>query len=501
MIKEIDVSPAGTLSDYETFYHLADAVRDLRVEASITIPTLRDRTVWMVNSADRGGGVAEMLPRMAKTLSDLGLPTRWVVIGSDQPDFFPLTKRIHNLIHGVGNPEFTADDRRLYESINMKNAEAFAKLVKPNDLVVVHDPQPAALGAILKRELGVRTMWRCHIGLDNNVDATRAAWRFLQPYVETYDLAAFSAPEYIPDYLAGRSTIIHPGLDPLSHKNRDMSAHKLVGILCNSGLKKERHPVLTPRFENVIKRVHPDGSFGEVNGDDEIGLLYRPIVCQISRWDRLKGFVPLLEGFVKLKSYLDDGRHNLSDRHRRRLEVLRLVLAGPDPSSVPDDPEAVEVLDDLTSRYARLDESLQRDIALLVLPMESRKENALMVNALQRCSSVVVQNSIQEGFGLTATEAMWKAVPIVGSRAHGLRQQIRSGIDGTLIQDPDDPDEIAERLSDILMTKSKRNRMAQSAQQRVRHEFLIFAQLGQWLRALNRAVSLPDRQLEIGDED
>jgi trehalose synthase len=279
-----------------------------------------------------------------------------------------------------------------------------------------------------------------------------------------------------------------------------MSAHKLVGILCNSALTPERHPVLTPPFEHGVKRLHPDGTFGKPNGEDEIGLLYRPVICQISRWDRLKGFAPLLDGFVTLKSYLNNGKQ-LSKRHRRRIEMLRLVLAGPDPKSVADDPEATEVLDDLIARYSRLDASLQRDIALLVLPMESRKENALMVNALQRCSSVVVQNSIQEGFGLTATEAMWKGVPVVGSRAHGLRQQIRSGIDGTLIQDPTDPTEIAERLSDILMTKTKRNRMAQSAQQRVRHDFLIFTQLGQWLRALNHAVSLPDRQSETGDED
>jgi trehalose synthase len=501
MIKEIDVTPAGTLNDYDSLYHLADAVRELRVEASIIVPALRNRTVWMVNSAGKGGGVAEMLPRMVKTLSDLGLPTRWAVIGSDRPEFFHLTKRIHNLIHGSGHPEFTAEDRELYESVNAKNAEALAPLLKPDDIVVVHDPQPLALAAMLKRQVGVRTLWRCHIGLENNVDATRAAWRFLQPYAEMCDMAAFSAPEYIPDYLAGRSTIIHPGLDPVSHKNRELTPHKLVGVLCNAGLHYERHPVLTPRFENVAKRLLPDGSFGETNGVDEIGLLYRPVIAQISRWDRLKGFLPLLEGFTKLKSYLRDGRHDLGPRHRRRLEMVRLILAGPDPASIQDDPEAIEVLDSLVERYSQLDESLQRDIALLVLPMESRKQNAIMVNALQRCSTVVVQNSIQEGFGLTATEAMWKGVPIVGSRAHGLREQIRSGIDGTLVQDPNDPDEIAERLSDIMVMKGKRNRMAQSAQQRVRNEFLVFTQLRQWLQALTRAVSLPERHAEKSDED
>lgn len=501
MVRVMDIAPTTRLGDYETFYHLTDAVRDLRVEASIIIPSLRGRTVWMINSADKGGGVAEMLPRMANTLSELGLPTRWVVISSDRPEFFPLTKHIHNLIHGVGKPRFAPEDRELYETVNRENADRLKSQIKPDDIVVVHDPQPAAMGAFLKRELGVRTVWRCHIGLDRHVEATRAAWRFLRPYVETYDLAVFSAPEYIPDYLAGRSTIIHPGLDPISHKNRPLPPHKLAGVLCNSGLVGERHPVVTPPFEQKARRLRPDGAFASANGDDEIGLMFRPVVSQISRWDALKGFGPLLEGFVRLKSSLADTTNNISDRHRRRLEMLRLVLAGPDPESVQDDPEAVEVLEGLKERYRGLDPALQQDIALLVLPMESRKENALMVNALQCCSSVVVQNSIQEGFGLTATEAMWKDIPIVGSRAHGLRQQIRNGIDGTLIQNPNDPDEIAERLSDILLMKGKRNRMAQSAQHRVRHEFLIFTQLGSWMQALARATSLPERHADGVDED
>jgi trehalose synthase len=500
MIETIDVNLAGTLGDYETFYHLSDAVRELRTEASILVPPLKDRTVWMVNSTAKGGGVAEMLPRVVKMLTDLGLPTRWAVIGSDRPEFFRLTKRIHNLIHGVSDSNLTGEDRALYEAVNRKNAKALAKLLKPDDIVVVHDPQPLAMGAFLKRELGVRTVWRCHIGLDRHLPETRAAWTFLKPYAETYDLAVFSAPEYIPDYLAGRSTIIHPGVDPVGHKNRELSPHKLVGILCNAGLKRERHPVLTPRFGDVAQRLRPDGRFTAANGEDEIGLLYRPVVTQISRWDQLKGFRPLLDGFVRLKGYLADG-HELSERHRRRLEVLRLVLAGPDPASVQDDPEAQAVLESLVAAYAGLDGALQEDIALLVLPMASRKENALMVNALQRCSTVIVQNSLQEGFGLTATEAMWKGVPVVGSHAHGLRQQIRSGIDGTITQDPTDPDEIARRLSDILEDPTMRTRMARSAQKRVRNEFLVFMQLCRWLRALTRAHSMPRQDQESSDDE
>ncbi len=153
------------------------------------------------------------------------------------------------------------------------------------------------------------------------------------------------------------------------------------------------------------------------------------------------------------------------------------------------------MLDDLCGVYRSLRPEFQQDVALLTLPMQSRKENALMVNALQRCSTVVVQNSLREGFGLTATEAMWKTVPVVGTRAMGLRQQIRSGIDGVLIQQPDDPDEIARRLDDLLRDAPKRLYMATNARQRVHSEFLIFfTQLCQWLRMLSAVASAPRRR-------
>jgi trehalose synthase len=224
-----------------------------------------------------------------------------------------------------------------------------------------------------------------------------------------------------------------------------------------------------------------------VNGA-QVGLLHRPIVCQISRWDRLKGFGPLLEAFVRLKRRLDDPVYAGEDGHRRRLEATRLVLAGPDPSGVSDDPEAREVLDELTEAYGLLPEKLQEDVVLLRLPMESRKENALMVNALQRCSTIVVQNSIREGFGLTATEAMWKRLAVIGTHACGLRQQIRPGVDGLLVRDPLDPDEVADTVDRLLRDVPRRQILARNAQRRVHKDFLIFSQLSGWLRLLAECV-------------
>jgi trehalose synthase len=249
-------------------------------------------------------------------------------------------------------------------------------------------------------------------------------------------------------------------------------------------MKLEHHPVVTPPFEHRAMRLGADGAFIPPDNHEEIGLLYRPIVTQISRWDRLKGFRPLIEGFVRLKGRLEAGEVNGDGRHRRRLEIARLVLAGPDPDSIQDDPEGQEVLEELKGLYRGLSPELQKDIALLSLPMESRKHNALMVNALQRCSSIIVQNSLREGFGLTAAEGMWKRVPVLATNACGLRQQVRDGIDGLLTRDPEDPEEIAENLDYLLGHMHQRSLMRRNGQRRVHDEFLVFRQVRRWLRLL-----------------
>ena len=488
MVEFAKVNEAFTLQHYEALHHLAGAVSDLRAEAAALVPLLKGRTVWMINSTGRGGGVAEMLPKMVTLLNELGLPTRWLVIETDRPEFFALTKRIHNMIHGEGHRRLSSADRQLYDAVSQENASKLEPLLGPEDIIVIHDPQPLGVGAILKRELGLMAIWRCHIGLDERLPATRAAWKFLRSYAEVYDHSVFSAPEYIPDYLAGYATVIYPGIDPESHKNRDLPPSKLVGILCNAGLEQESHPVVFPAFLHQAQRLRPDGSFGPAVDGARIGLMYRPIITQVSRWDRLKGFAPLLEAFVRLKQRLKANAKNYDEPHRRRLEIARLALAGPDPASIRDDPEAQAVLDELSAAYRKLPPEYQEDVALLTLPMDSRKENALMVNALQRCSTIVVQNSIREGFGLTATEAMWKRVPVVGTHACGLRQQLRDGIDGLLVRDPEDPEEIADKIDLLLRDARRRDILARNAQRRAHQEFLIFTQMQHWLRLLAECI-------------
>ena len=476
-----------SLATYANDPRFATLVSDLRSEAAQALPKVRGR-IWMVNSTATGGGVAEMLPGLVTLLRELGFKVSWAVMGSDRPEFFRLTKRIHNLLHGQidAGTDLGPDDARLLEAVGQANADQLAPHLAPDDLLVLHDPQPLAMGSLLAEKRGLRAIWRCHVGLDERNAATRAAWRFLQPLLDNYASAAFSAPEYIPSFLAGRASVLHPGIDPFSHKNRHLTVSKLMGILVNAGAQTAYEPVPTPDFPVPVRRLMPDGSLAVPR---EMGLLFRPIVLQVSRWDRLKGWRPLLDGFVRLKAQARAGQiDGLSPRNQRRLDLARLVLAGPDPASVADDPEGVAVFNDLRAAYLGLDPADQADVALLVLPMDSRKHNALIVNALQRCATVVVQNSLREGFGLTVTEAMWKRHAVLGTHAVGIRTQLRDQIDGLLTRDPNDPDEIAAHLRTLLATPRSRYEMGGRAYRRVHERFLVFSQLSRYMSLFLRTL-------------
>jgi trehalose synthase len=297
----------------------------------------------------------------------------------------------------------------------------------------------------------------------------------------------FSVREYVPPFLADRAVVIHPSLDPLSHKNRAMSLHKLVGVLSDAALVEPHWPLVAPPWPEGARRLQGDGSWAPATQPGDIGLLARPVVTQVSRWDRLKGFEPLMHAFRALKlGFVSRPARDV--RHRRRLELVRLALAGPEPASIQDDPEALAVLESLRARYVELEPDVREDVALLALPMGSRKANALMVNALQSCSDIVVQNSLREGFGLTVTEAMWKRTPILGSaRACGVRLQVRDEIDGVLVHDPEDPEALAEAIHHMLADENRLETWGNSAQRRVYDQFLIFGELRRWLEVLGAA--------------
>jgi trehalose synthase len=481
----IEVTGERGLEEAEEYAFLADSIDRLRREARPVAAAMRGRTLWMLNSTAQGGGVSEMLPGMIAHFRELGIAAQWAIIESDDDAFFQLTKNLHNLLHGVGDAALGNGDRALYEAVNEANARELLEHVRDGDVVVVHDPQPMPLAGYLNaHRQDLHLVWRCHIGLDVETQETRAAWDFLEPYAGDYEHAIFSAPEYVAPYFEGQSSIVYPALDPLAAKNRPMSVQEVVAVLERSGLLSEPGPRVLPQFDRLVTRLQADGSFRPALEPDDLGLLTRPVVTQVSRWDRLKGFLPLMHGFAEFRRRLE-AEPPADELELRRLRLTRLVLAGPEPDSIADDPEGVEVLDELKQAYGALPADVRDDVALLALPMASPAENALIVNALQRVSTVVVQNSLREGFGLTITEAMWKGVPVLSnSRACGPRQQVRDGVDGRLIGNPESAVQLARVLRSMLRHPERIERMGRAAQRQVHDHFLTYAQIGHWLRLL-----------------
>ncbi len=483
-MRKIQIKTGAQLRDYLAYGSLTYMVKQFQEETHAYVRSLKGMTIWMINSTSIGGGVAEMLPSQMRILRELGLKIEWLVIEAGDSDFFEITKRIHNAIHGSGDGEFTEKDRSVYEEVNRRNLEKALSFIKDGDVVVIHDPQPMPLASEIRMHREVKMIWRCHIGLESENQATRAVWKFLSAYTDSYDQFVFSLPGYVPDFLSDRSTIITPAIDPLSHKNRMLQIHKCIGILHQSGIINDREPVLYPFYKHRVRRVKPDGSFGEVNHAGKFDLVYRPVVTQISRWDRLKGFKELMNAFIHMKRENEIRDHDTLAY--RRIKKARLVLGGPDPDFVSDDPEGEEVLNELIQAYSGIPENLQDDIGIFLLPLDNPKENALIVNALQYSSSIIVQNSIQEGFGLTATEAMWKKTPVLVSGAAGLEHQVINNATGKVNQDPTDIVSLAESLDLMLNDPKERDKWAYNGQVRVIEKFTLFTQLGDWLDLCSR---------------
>ena len=484
-MQKINVKPGAKLVDYKAYGSLYSSVLDFTEQAKEPIESLKGRTIWMINSTAIGGGVAEMLPSQMRILRELGVSIEWLVIEAKKDAFFDLTKRIHNAIHGSGNGVFTKDDRKVYEEVNRNNLAKALELINDGDIVVVHDPQPMPLAAMIKKEKNVSIIWRCHIGLEEDTEVTDAVWKFLEPYTSDYDHFVFSLPSYVPKSLKNRTSIIPPAIDPLSHKNRELQLHKCIGILYQSGILDDHKAILYHRYEHLVRKVMPDGSFDVLDAGQDLDLIYRPIVTEISRWDRLKGFKELMEAFIKMK--LDNRKYgDPKSLEYKRIEMTLLVMGGPDPAFVSDDPEGKEVLQELTETYKKVDSSMQNDIAILLLPLDNPKQNALIVNALQRTSSIIVQNSIQEGFGLTATEAMWKRKPVLVSNAAGLKFQVVHNKTGQINPDPTDIESLSKTLAYMLNHPKERDKWGFNGQLRVIQNFTLFSQLLSWLETLSK---------------
>ncbi|MEJ2584031.1 MAG: glycosyltransferase [Robiginitalea sp.] len=486
-MQQITIKEGPKIADYQAYSSLRATVDHFLEIAPEYIKPLKGRTIWMINSTAIGGGVAEMLPSQLRILRSLGVRIEWLVIETADTDFFNHTKQIHNAIHGSGSGTFTEAARAVHERVNRKNLPKALELIRDGDIVVIHDPQPMPLAGMLKKERDITTIWRCHIGLEESNETTRGVWDYLKAYFNDYDQFIFSLKEYVLKEIAGRTSLIPPSIDPLSHKNRTLQMHKSISIMVQAGILEPRGPQLYGSYEHQVRRVLPDGRFGRVNQDHPFDLIYRPIITEISRWDRLKGFRELMIAFVRMKEE-NEQKNDPGSIAYKRIRLCRLVLGGPDPKFVTDDPEGNEVLQELVAFYKSLPGQIQEDIGLFLLPLDNPKENALIVNSLQRCSRIVVQNSLQEGFGLTATEAMWKQTPVLVSGAAGLRFQVQDEQTGKINSDPTDVKGLAETMEYMLNHPKELDKWAFNAQSRVVEHFTLFSQIEAWLQLFQKLL-------------
>ncbi len=485
-MQHIEIQENAKLQDYRAYGALTHAAADFLKRVSQPVEDLKGCTIWMVNSTATGGGVAEMLPSQMSLMREQGVSVEWLVIDATDEHFFDLTKRIHNAIHGSGTGKFTEEDRAIFQAVNENNVARAIDKIQDGDLVVIHDPQPMPLAAMIRKHRNVKTIWRCHIGLEEDNEVTDGVWSFLSHYFDDYDHFVFSLTAYVPESIKEKTAIITPAIDPLSHKNRILQMHKIIGILHQSGIIDDRPPILYEMYDHQVRRVQPDGSFGEVNAHSKLDMIYRPTALEISRWDRLKGWHELMQAFISMKRY-NESHGDPESREYKRIQKSRLVLGGPDPKFVSDDPEGTAVLNELIEEYKSIDGDLQDDIAILLLPLDNKIQNALIVNALQQASSIVVQNSLQEGFGLTATEGMWKLKPMLVSGAAGLKQQVVHGVHGLINEDPRDLESLAQCLATMLNSPRDRTTWGLNGQIRVIERFTLLTQVCSWLELLATA--------------
>jgi trehalose synthase len=467
--------PIGTLS-FDRFEPIlpAERYRQLQEAADHARELFAGRRVWNVNSTARGGGVAEMLVSLLAYAHGAGVDAHWIVISGNDP-FFTLTKRIHNNLHsspGDGGDLGDAE-RRIYEEALKPNVDEFLDMVAPDDVVIVHDPQPAGLIGPLKERVGLPVIWRCHVGIDTPSDISRRAWSFLRPYVEPADAYVFSRQAFVWEGLADEKIeLIAPVIDAFSPKNQELDPGTVAAILHAAGFSEDDPGNGEPAFTYI------DGKPGRVQRRADVReerplRSGDPMVIQVSRWDRLKDPIGVIQGFA-------DHVAPHTDAH--------LVYAGPAVEAVADDPEGKAVLDEAKALYDGLPDVARERVHLACLPMDDLSENAAMVNALQRRAGVVVQKSLAEGFGLTVAEGMWKARPVVASRIGGIQDQIVDGESGVLLDDPTDLAAYGTAVRELMLDPDRAAAMGRAAQDRVRDDFLAFRSLLQYLALIQRLL-------------
>lgn len=412
---EIRLKSKPRLEDYEPIVSKS-CIEELRALAR----KLSGKVVQIINSTFIGGGVSEILGHMVPLFNQLGVDARWDVIRGDET-FFEVTKKFHNALHGE-KEKISPQDFALFREVTKQHLE---ELSFYGDIFFIQDPQPVGLVA-KKKEVGRNWVWRCHIDISK---PDKRVWNFIRQFVLDYDAAVFSAPNFA-QRLPVRQFMITPSIDPLSDKNREIDQNTVDSVLTKYGLTSNK-----------------------------------PMVVQISRFDRLKDPLGVLEAFEIVKKAVD----------------CQLVLAG---GTAADDPESEEVLEEVRRRA-----NGNRDIHVLLVPPESDLE----INALQRAATVIIQKSLKEGFGLTISEALWKGKPVVASAVGGIPLQVKNALTGLLCYSVEGA---AYHLKRLLTNPEYASWLGQNGKEHVRQNFLVTNQIKDLL-LMFLAIGLPGKSSDV----
>jgi trehalose synthase len=391
------------LSDYASIVG-----RPLVDEILARAEALRGKRVLHVSATAFGGGVSEILYTLVPLMVDVGVECEWHVIYGRE-EFFNATKVMHNALQG-SEQDLTDEQWATWLEYNEINAR---ELSEDWDVVIVHDPQPAALASLVGGK-SRHWVWRCHIDLSTPNESTLDR---LLPYLEPYPAAVFHMPQYVPEGMNGRAHIVPPAIDPLAPKNMAFSPEDAVYICDQFGIDVDR-----------------------------------PLLCQVSRFDPWKDPLGVIDAYRIVKEQMPE---------------IQLALVG---SMATDDPEGWDFFN-ATISHADGDP----DIHIL---NNLNNVGAIEVNAFQSHCDVVIQKSTREGFGLTVTEAIWKARPFIGGDVGGIPLQVSDGETGFLVSSVE---ECAERALEILRDPGLGKRLGRAGKESVRRRFLMPRLLRDWL--------------------
>lgn len=401
--------PPVTLDAYRPYMD-----QDLADELVSVAADLRHLRMLHLNSTAIGGGVAEILQSMVPLFNALGIATERVVINPTEVEFFQVTKKIHNLLQGADGA-LSERELEIYRGNLWKVAKAMRQDELSADVWFMHDPQLLPLAGMLRKGMPSGEgawLWICHIDLTR---PNQSALDSLLPMHADYDHLIFSLQQYVPvRQVAGKPVYIAPpAIDPLAEKNSPMDEKGAWDIVSSLGIDRNR-----------------------------------PLVTQVSRFDLWKDPWGVIDAFRLA---------------RESVPNLQLALLG--LSQATDDPEAGETLNSVVSHAAD-----DPDIHLFHDPDSIPVDNDQAVNAFQMASSVLVQKSTREGFGLTVTEGMWKGKPMIGGNAGGIRIQIDDGSNGYLVSSPQ---ECARRIVTLLQDGELASLIGAAGRASVRRRFLL----------------------------